>query len=333
MWRWFVAQKVGVVSSEEQGTDDLMAFVGRELRSQVVSKDAVNVAMIRHWVEAMADDNPIHLADESARASGRPGVVAPATMVQAWPMAGYAASVNPEGADPRLAGADELLACLAEHGYTSVVATDSEFEFERELVPGDRVTLTEVVEDISAEKTTALGVGRFVTSLKVYRDADDEVVATQRWRTLRFRPPAAEAARPAPSELRPRPAVNRDNEFWFAEAMKHRLVVQRCRSCTALRHPPGPCCPECNSYDWDVHGLSGRGKVYSFVISHHPPHPAFVMPLLVALVELDEGVRMVANLVGVAHEDVTIGMPVALEWLDLDPELTLPAFRPDTEED
>lgn len=329
------------MSSEEMrtaGTGDLMAFVGRELRSHVESKDAVNLPMIRHWVEAMADGNPVHLDESAARASGRPGVVAPATMVQAWPMAGYAASVNQTEADPRLAGADELLDCLARHGYTSVVATDSEFEFTRELLLGDRVVLTEVVEDISEEKTTALGTGRFVTSLKTYRDASGQVVATQRWRTLRFKPPTAkeEGAQgneaPGALLLRPRPAINRDNEFWFSAAMQHRLVIQRCTSCKALRHPPGPSCPECNSFDWHELEASGRGTVYSFVISHHPPHPGFAMPLLVALVELEEGVRIVANLVGVAHEDVAIGMPVALVWLDLDPELTLPAFRPDSQE-
>ena len=95
----------------------------------------------------------------------------------------------------------DLIATLDEAGFSSVVATDSDQEFFAELRPGDRVNVTEVIESISAEKKTGLGVGHFVTTLKTYRNGDDEVVGTQRWRTLRFRPqeasrtPARTAAR------------------------------------------------------------------------------------------------------------------------------------------
>ncbi|WP_419722147.1 bifunctional MaoC family dehydratase N-terminal/OB-fold nucleic acid binding domain-containing protein [Rhodococcus globerulus] len=307
-----------------------MAFVGRVLRSQVVSKDVVNASMIRHWAEAMGDTSAVHTDDEVARAHGREGIVAPATMVQAWPMAGYAAALPGARADPALVGADELVACLERHGYSSVVATNSDFEFVRELVPGELVVLTEVVESISAEKKTGLGLGRFVTSMKTYCDEQGKVVATQRWRTLRFKPPVNTAdSEPANKAVaaRPRPAFNSDNEFWFRAASERRLVIQRCSECLSLRHPPGPCCPECNSFSWDEVESTGRGTVYSFVITHHPPHPGFDLPLLVALVELDEGARMVANLVGVEHDQVSIGMPVTIDWLEADPELTLPVFR------
>ena len=66
------------------------------------------------------------------------------------------------------------------------------------------------------------------------------------------------------------------------------------------------------------------------MVSHHPRHPAFDPPYLVALVELEEGTRLVANLVGVTPEEVRIDMPVTLEWLDPDPDLSLPVFRPVT---
>ncbi|RAY13379.1 hypothetical protein DPM19_20110 [Actinomadura craniellae] len=163
----------------------LQAFVGRELAALRPAQDPVNLPMIRHWVEAMGDTNPVYLDAAAARATGRDGVVAPASMVQAWTMRGYAATVSPD----RSGGpADELLALLAEGGYTSVVATDSELEFHRELVPGDHVSVREVVEAISAEKKTALGAGRFVTTVRTYHDQHGEPVAAQRWRTLRFRP-------------------------------------------------------------------------------------------------------------------------------------------------
>ncbi|GIH71393.1 bifunctional MaoC family dehydratase N-terminal/OB-fold nucleic acid binding domain-containing protein [Sphaerimonospora thailandensis] len=313
----------------------LAAFVGVEVVPPKPGQDPVNVPMIRHWVEAMGDQNPIYLDAEAARATGRDGIVAPASMVQAWTMRGYAATAaGPAPVNPgRGPGMAELIALLDEGGYTSVVATDSEFEFHRELVVGDHVSAREVVESISPEKTTALGVGRFVTTMRTYTDAGGEVVAVQRWRTLRFRPkpktePQPEAAQePEPKAPRPRPAINRDNEFWFAAARDHRLVIQRCASCQVLRHPPGPCCAHCGSFDWDTVEASGRGHVYSFVVNHHPRHPAFEYPLIVAVVELAEGTRLITNLVGVTPEEVEIGMPVVLDWLDADPDLSLPVFR------
>ncbi|TDD50083.1 bifunctional MaoC family dehydratase N-terminal/OB-fold nucleic acid binding domain-containing protein [Saccharopolyspora elongata] len=314
--------------SDEQMTPEaayeqrLQAYEGRVLVPGRPGQDPVNVPMIRHWVEAMGDANPVYLSAEAARATGRDGVVAPASMVQAWTMRGYAATTAPEASDPT--PFDELVALLAEGGYTSVVATDSEFEFHRELVPGDEISTEEVVESISPEKRTGLGAGRFVTTVRTYRDASGTAVATQKWRTLRFRPAAKKA-------LRPRPAVNQDNEFWFAAAKEKRLVVQRCRSCETLRHPPGPCCPHCQSFDWDTVTASGRGTVYSYVVAHHPPHPAFEYPLLIAVVELAEGTRLITNLVGVAPDDVAIGMLVRLDWLEADPQLTLPVFRPATD--
>ncbi|MGW0939959.1 bifunctional MaoC family dehydratase N-terminal/OB-fold nucleic acid binding domain-containing protein [Streptomyces sp. NPDC002666] len=321
---------------EQPGYEErLRAFTGRELRPPTPAQDPVNQPMIRHWAEAMGDTNPVYTDAGAARATGREGVVAPASMVQAWTMRGYAATAAPRPGSPD--GFDELVALLDEGGYTSVVATDSEFTFQRELAPGDHIAVRETVESVSAEKRTGLGTGRFVTTLKTYTDQDGGTVATQRWRTLRFRPAPAPAAAPAPAEaappapapaLRPRPAVNRDNAFFFEGAQQHRLLIQRCTACSVLRHPPGPCCPGCGSLEWDAVEAGGYGHVYSFVVNHHPRHPAFDSPYLVAVVELAEGTRIVTNLTGVAPDEVAIGMPVVLDWLDADPDLTLPVFRP-----
>jgi len=87
-------------------------------------------------------------------------------------------------------------------------------------------------------------------------------------------------------------------------------------------------CPRCRSYDWDTLEASGRGEVYSYTVNHHPKVPAFDYPLLVALIALEEGPRLVSNLIGVDPADVTVGMPVEVDFVEYDPELTLPVFRP-----
>ena len=72
---------------------------------------------------------------------------------------------------------------------------------------------------------------------------------------------------------------------------------------------------------------AGRGAVYSFVVPHHPQVPAFEYPYVVVLVELEEGTRLVSNVVGVEPAEVYVGMPVAVEFVAVDDELTLPMFR------
>lgn len=164
----------------------LAAFLGRVIINKRPGVDEVNKPMIRHWVEAIGTSDGIHLDAQKALASGRKSIVAPAAMTQAWIMQGYVASLNPRQTE--VDGFVELVSLLDEGGYTAVVATDSDFEFYRELVIGDKISISEVVEKISSEKNTALGRGRFITTKKIYFDAKDQVVATQLWRTLRFIP-------------------------------------------------------------------------------------------------------------------------------------------------
>jgi len=128
--------------------------------------------------------------------------------------------------------------------------------------------------------------------------------------------------------LRPRPALTEDNSFFFEGARQGRLLIQRCASCGILRHPPRPACASCRSFEWDTVEASGRGTVYSYVVVHHPQVPAFDYPLPIAVVELEEGTRLVADLVGIEPAAVHIGLPVAVEFVVTDDELTLPMFRP-----
>lgn len=320
------------------------AFEGRPAGPVVVAPDPVNQPMIRHWVEAMDDHNPVYVDEEAARAAGFRGVVAPPTMLQAWTMRGYRQSLEIErarraGTEPAAShgpsdgggeGLEELFALLDGAGFTSVVATDSEQEYLRPLVLGDRLGARSVIETVSAQKRTSLGPGHFVTTRTDYTDEAGDLVATMRFRILRFRP-----SRPAPSApsapqrpLRPRPAVTADNAFFFEGARQGKLLVQRCSSCGRLRHPPAPACAACRSLEWEVTACSGRATLYSFVVVHHPQVPAFDYPLVVGLAELEEGTRLVADVVGVAPADVRIGMDLRAEFVAVDPELTLPVFRP-----
>lgn len=130
------------------------------------------------------------------------------------------------------------------------------------------------------------------------------------------------------SPLRPRPAISRDIAFFFEGAREGKLLIQRCEGCGTLRHPPLPACSQCRSMAWDAVEACGRGTVFSFVVTHYPQVPGFEYPLVVALVELEEGTRIVANVDGVDPADVTVGMPVVARIVAFDDELSLPVFSP-----
>lgn len=128
--------------------------------------------------------------------------------------------------------------------------------------------------------------------------------------------------------MRLAPTTTPDTEFFWNALRDHRLLIQRCRGCGALRHPPRPMCPACNALGWDTIEASGRGTVHGFVMPQHPAFPWFEYPYIVALIALEEGTRLVSNLCDVAPGDVTIGMPVELFFERFDGDLVLPLFRP-----
>lgn len=272
-------------------------------------RDPVNSPMIRHWCEAMGDNHPGYRG---------PGAVAPPTMLQAWTMAGL------DGRNTRTGPYVELLALLEEAGCTSIVATDCEQEYLRPLRPGDEVTFDAVIESVSARKTTKLGTGYFVTTRTDVRVGPD-LVGTHRFRVLKYAP-GGRSRTEGPPVLRPRPVVNRDNAGFWQGVAEHRLLVQRCGACAALRFPWLPGCGACGSPEWTPVEVSGDGTVYSYVVMHHPPFPAFEPPYAVALIELAEGVRMISNVVGVPPGEIRVGLPVRVEFRSYDDELTLPVF-------
>ena len=309
---------MNVAASPSEFLDQLKAFEGRAVGEPFAGLDPVNRPMIRHWCDAMSDANPVYTDVAAAEASVHGGIIAPPTMLQTWSMFGY--RPRPTGEDQQ----NTLLRLLDAHGFSSVVATNCEQEYMRDIRPGDELTMSSTIESVSDEKHTGLGVGHFVTTKQTYRDASGAVVATMLFRILKFRPGARPAARP----LRPRPSLTKDNAWWFEALLAHRLLIQRCSACGVLRHPPRPGCDRCGSLEWSPIEASGRGTVFSFVVNHYPQVPAFDYPLAVGLIELEEGTRLVANVIGIDPSEVRIGMPVVVEFVDHDPELTLAAFHP-----
>jgi uncharacterized OB-fold protein/acyl dehydratase len=342
---------------------ELAALVGQSAGQPELSPHAVNAPMIRHWVEAMGDTNPVYVSDRAARAHGYDGVIAPPTMLQAWIMRGLWASQLVElaraaGEDPKNGANDSMMHLLDQEGLKSVVATNCEQTYGRPLVIGDRLMVRSAIESISEPKRTGLGTGRFLTSrLDFTAVADEEVpedpspeevvalaergerVATMRFRILKYLPPARPSAADTadtaagtapPRPPRPRPALTQDNAFWFEGARAHQLLIQHCTSCGTLRHPPLPACGTCRSFDWDTVTASGRGTVYSFVVVHYPQVPSFEYPLAIGLIELEEGTRVVANIEGVERDSLRIGLPVEATFVDYDDELSLPVFGPAT---
>jgi uncharacterized OB-fold protein/acyl dehydratase len=310
----------GVVDEKAAFLAQLKAYEGRQVGPPEPGPDPVNQPMIRHWCEAIGDTNPVYFDGEAAAASVHGEIIAPPTMLQAWIMRGVRPRSRHGGS-----ASDELMQLLDGQGFTSVVATNCDQEYERDLHPGDRLAVTSTIESVSDEKKTALGSGHFVTTRNTYTDHNGDVVATMRFRILKFRPaPPLRAPRPK----RPRPALTQDNAWWFEACREHRLLIQRCQPCRRLRHPPQPMCPWCQSLDWDTVEASGRGRVYSFVVNHYPQVPAFDYPLVVGLIELDEGTRLVSNVVNIDPGDVVVGMPVEVEFTDFDEDLTLPQFHP-----
>lgn len=306
-------------------------YVGVTIGPVEVAQDAVNEPMIRHWCQAMGDANPAYTDPGKAKASVHGGIVAPPTMLQAWILPGFEMAQPAQGARNKQ---QELHAIFNEFGYTGVVATNCDQVYDRYLKPGERVSATTVIESISPEKVTGLGAGRFIETRTTFTDQNGKRVGEMVFRVLKFKPAqqaqaGAETAKAAPAKpTRIPPVLGHDNQWWWDAIRGGELRIQRCKSCGTLRHPPRPMCGECQSLEWDTVQASGRGTVNSFVVVHYPPVPGYDLPLAVALVDLEEGTRLVANVAGCKPSEVRIGMRVECRIEKVDEKTTLPVFHP-----
>ncbi|WP_425004280.1 bifunctional MaoC family dehydratase N-terminal/OB-fold nucleic acid binding domain-containing protein [Mycolicibacterium sp. S3B2] len=310
----------------QQGIDAIKADGKSEPRT---GRDPVNQPMIHHWVDAIGDKNPIYVDEEAAKAAGHAGIVAPPAMIQVWTMGGLGQGRADD--DPL----SKMMNLFDDAGYVGVVATNCEQTYHRYLTPGEQLTVHAEITDVVGPKQTALGEGFFINQLITWTvpngSTDDETVAEMNWRIMKFKP-RAEAESDVPEDLDPdklmRPASSKDTQFFWDGVNAHELRIQR-RPDGSLQHPPVPAV-------WKDHkeGVapsdylvsSGNGTVYSYVVHHAPKVPGRSLPFVIALVELDEGVRMLGELRGVDPSEVQIGMPVRATYIDFPDSDISPAW-------
>ena len=128
-----------------------------------------------------------------------------------------------------------------------------------------------------------------------------------------------------PSRIKP--PLGPDNAWWWQMADQGKLGIQRCLGCDTLRHPPRPMCGECHSLEWDAIEASGKGSICSYTVLRHPQFPGYEYPLIIVLVDLEEGTRVTSQLVGCEPRDVAFGLPVQM-FVQRDPDgFKLPVFR------
>jgi 3-oxo-4,17-pregnadiene-20-carboxyl-CoA hydratase alpha subunit len=319
-------------------TDDIKAAAERvkaEGRSKPrVARHPVNQPMIDHWTDALGDENPIYHDEAAAKAAGHPGVVAPPAMIQVWTMMGLG-GVRPDD-DPL----GKILELFDDAGYIGVVATNCEQTYHRYLRRGEEVSVAAELTDVVGPKQTALGEAFFITQTITWTVGDEDV-AEMMWRIMKFIPADKEAAAPSsvPDDLDAdaamRPASSKDTKFFWDGVNAHELRIQK-RPDGSLQHPPVPALwqdakKEVAAFDYVV--ASGKGTVFSFVVHHAPKVPGRTLPFVIALVELEEGVRMLGELRNVDPAEVGIGMPVRATYIDFPegdagPAWTLYAWEP-----
>ena len=128
---------------------------------------------------------------------------------------------------------------------------------------------------------------------------------------------------------RPLPAITPETRHFWEGTRAGELRLQKCAACDHAYFPPRPFCPQCASQDVRVFLASGRATLYSYVI-HHRQTPGFVPPYSIAVVELEEGPRMMSNIVEVDQtpEALQLDMPLEVVYERMNDEISLPLFRP-----
>lgn len=306
------------ISTPEEITAAAEKIMAAGASAPRLGRDPVNQPMINNWVEALGDTNPVYVDEAAAAAAGFDGIVAPPAMAQVWTMLGLG------GRRPADDPMEATNALLDSAGYTSVVGTNCDQVYHRYVRPGEEVSITSALDSIVGPKKTGLGEGFFLT----YRTSwyvGDELVTEMLFRILKFAPGTGAPAKPSLAD-RVRPLVSHDTEFFWEGTAAGELRIQKLPDGT-LRHPPVPAIWQDKTVPVDYVVASGKGTVFSFVVHHAPKVPGRTLPFVVALVELEEGVRMLGELRGIEPEEAEVGLPVVADFERLDDDTVLPFWK------
>lgn len=134
----------------------------------------------------------------------------------------------------------------------------------------------------------------------------------------------------AQTQPKPVPEPDERSQEFFDGAKRGELMLSRCNDCAAWLHPAAPVCTECMSADIKWEKASGRGTVFTFGVMHQFYHPGFTneLPYNVTVVELEEGPRLNSNMVTVANDAITVGMPVRAVFVEQGAGVFIPKFAP-----
>lgn len=313
---------------------EIRSYVGKPIGPTTIGRDPVNEPMIRQWCDAMGEELPPYLDAEAAKHSVHGEIVAPPTMLQAWVLEGWA--MHEGYAEPRNEQ-QRLHNFLAENGYTGVLGTNTEENYTRYLKLGERVSARAVIEEISEEKATGVGLGYFITTRTEFVNQDGEELGSMVFRVLRFKP--AQAAQGASAEggseaaiaskpSRIKPPMGHDNGWWWTRVAEDDVLpIQRCTGCQKLRHPPRPMCDNCGAQEFDSIAASGRGTIHTFTVIHYPQVPGYEYPMVAIIVDLEEGQRMASTLIDCKPAEVEIGQAVCVVIHEDEDGFKIPLFR------
>ena len=129
---------------------------------------------------------------------------------------------------------------------------------------------------------------------------------------------------------KPLPRGEEFNGEFYRFCREHELRFQRCQDCGTWRHMPRESCHVCGSFNWTWEPAGGTGRVFSWTVIHRALHPGFAddLPYAATVVELEEGVRVVSQVLDLPLDQLRVGLPVKVVFVDVTPDVTLPKFRP-----
>lgn len=308
--------------------DKIYAYVGKQVCPPTPAKDPVNDTMIRHWAEVMGETNPAYTNPEWAASSERGKTIAPPAMMYVWNQEGYAVASTGRPSDPQ----SDLVQLFNDNGYSGVLGTNVKQEYFAEASPGDQVIMEMTIDSVSERKATARGTGYFYETLATFTNQDGIKLGTQRFRVLKFIPQEQPAAAASEDKLAVPTRITsprgHDNKWWWDACDEGKVLIQRCKGCQTLRHPPRPMCGECQSMEWDSIESTLDGEVMSYTALRHPKIPGYPTDPICAVIKLSEGTHLVSNIVGCEYEDVSIGMKVKGKVEQVDEKTILPQFYP-----